>query len=58
MPRHSRIKSKTNIYHVMNRGLNKQLLFDDEVDYLRYLQLKKNRDGLKYILHKKDIKAA
>lgn len=39
MPRHSRIKSKTNIYHVMNRGLNKQFLFDDEVDYLRYLQL-------------------
>ena len=39
MPRHSRIKSKTNIYHLMNRGLNKQLLFDDEVDYLRYLQL-------------------
>ena len=33
MPRHGRIKSKTNIYHVMNRGLNKQLLFDDEVDY-------------------------
>ena len=39
MPRHSRIKSKTNIYHVMSRGLNKQLLFDDETDYLRYLQL-------------------
>ena len=38
MPRHSRIKSKTNIYHVMNMGLNKQILFDDEVDYLRYLQ--------------------
>ena len=39
VPRHSRIKSKTNIYHVMSRGLNKQLLFDDETDYLRYLQL-------------------
>ena len=39
MPRHSRIKSKINIYHVMSRGLNKQLLFDDETDYLRYLQL-------------------
>ena len=23
----------------MSRGLNKQLLFDDETDYLRYLQL-------------------
>ena len=31
MPRHSRIKSKTNIYHVMNRGLNKQLLFDVKI---------------------------
>ncbi|MBR4313519.1 MAG: transposase [Lachnospiraceae bacterium] len=39
MPRHSRIKSKTNIYHVMSRGSNKQLLFDDETDCLRYLQL-------------------
>ena len=39
MSRHSRIKSKTNIYHVMSRGLNKHLLFDDEEDYLRYLQL-------------------
>ena len=38
MPRYSRIKSKINMYQVMNRGLNKQLLFDDKVDYLRYLQ--------------------
>lgn len=39
MPRHSRVKSNTNVYHVMCRALNKQLLFEDEIDYLRYLQI-------------------
>jgi len=39
MPRHSRIKSDSNIYHIMSRALNKQLLFDEEIDYLRFLQI-------------------
>ena len=39
MPRHSRIKSDSNIYHIMSRALNKQLLFDEEIDYLKFLQI-------------------
>lgn len=43
MPRRERIKSNSKIYHVMCRALNKQVLFDEEEDFLYYLNLlKKN----------------
>ena len=39
MPRVARIESKTKIYHIMSRTLNKQTLFDEEKDYLRFLHI-------------------
>lgn len=39
MPRQARKESKTKIYHIMTRALNKQSLFDDEKDYLYLLQI-------------------
>ena len=33
MPRHSREKSGTGIYHVMLRGINRQDIFEDDDDY-------------------------
>lgn len=39
MPRIERKISKMKLYHVMSRALNKQLLFFDETDYLKYLEM-------------------
>lgn len=39
MARTARIKSKTNIYHVMLRGNNKQQIFLDEEDSSRFLEI-------------------
>lgn len=39
MPRQAREKSKTGIYHVMIRGINHQIIFEDEEDYSKYLQV-------------------
>jgi REP element-mobilizing transposase RayT len=33
MPRRARVKSQTNIYHVMLRGINRQQIFFDKEDY-------------------------
>ena len=33
MPRSTRMKSKTGIYHVMLRGINRQDIFEDEKYY-------------------------
>ena len=38
MPRTAREKSSTGIYHVMQRGINRQVLFHDIEDYQKYLQ--------------------
>ena len=35
MPRQERTKSGTGIYHVMLRGINKQVIFEDAEDYLQ-----------------------
>lgn len=37
MPRHSREKCASGIYHIMVRGINRQNIFNDEDDYIRYL---------------------
>ena len=37
MPRAERKTSSTNIYHVMLRGINKQLIFEEEADYRQFL---------------------
>lgn len=35
----SRSESKSKIYHIMSRSLNKQVLFDTEQDYLYFLKI-------------------
>lgn len=42
MPRIARKISKTKIYHVMARALNKQVLFDEETDFLHFLKILKD----------------
>lgn len=42
MPRQARRKSKSGIYHVMLRGINKQVIFEDEEDSLKFLETLKN----------------
>ena len=37
MPRHSREKSGTGIYHVMLRGINRQDIFEDDDDYCKMI---------------------
>lgn len=39
LPRHSRTKSNTRIYHVVIKGADRQLLFDDDKDYKKYLDI-------------------
>ena len=39
MPRSERIKSKTGIYHVILRGINRQDIFNDEEDYETFIKI-------------------
>ena len=39
MPRHARKKSSTNTYHVVVKGADNQLLFEDPKDYQKYMAL-------------------
>ena len=39
MPRQAREKSRTGIYHVMLRGINKQQIFEDQEDYYKFLEV-------------------
>lgn len=41
MPRKARIKSRTSVYHVMIRGINRQNLFEENEDYLRFIEILK-----------------
>ncbi|NLK69373.1 MAG: transposase [Clostridiaceae bacterium] len=38
MPRVARKKSNSGIYHVMFRGVNHQIIFKDDKDYIKYLE--------------------
>ena len=52
MPRVSRQQSRSGIYHVMVRGINKQDIFLENEDFLRYLEvLTKVKQRSKCILH-------
>ena len=42
MPRHARKKSESGIYHIMLRGINRQVIFEDEEDNLKFLETLKN----------------
>jgi len=38
MPRRARVKSESGIYHIILRGINRQIIFEDEEDNQRFLQ--------------------
>ena len=38
MSRRSRVQSESGYYHVVSRGIGKQILFEEEEDYQRYLE--------------------
>ena len=39
MPRTARTKSESGIYHVMLRGINQQVIFKDEEDNRKFLEV-------------------
>lgn len=39
MPRTARIKSESGIYHIIMRGINRQILFEDEEDCTKFIQV-------------------
>ena len=41
MPRKARIKSNSNIYHVILRGINQQIIFEENEDYLFFISILK-----------------
>lgn len=52
MPRKARKKSRTGIYHVMLRGINRQTIFEDKEDKLRFLAtLKKYKELCKFVIY-------
>lgn len=52
MPRAAREKSSTGIYHVMFRGVNHQIIFEDDEDYIKYLDtLKTYQEKSGYIIY-------
>ncbi|MBR6509312.1 MAG: transposase [Clostridia bacterium] len=42
MPRQARRKSESGIYHIMLRGINRQVIFEDDEDSLKFLETLKN----------------
>ena len=52
MPRVAREKSSTGIYHVMLRGINHQIIFEDDGDYQKYIDtLKTYQKKSGYIIY-------
>jgi putative transposase len=52
MPREARKKSRSGIYHIMLRGINRQTIFEDDEDKTKFLEtLKKYKDISKYDLY-------
>ena len=39
MPRQARTISATDVYHAILRGVNKQQVFEDDEDYIRFLNV-------------------
>lgn len=49
MPRKARIKSRSGIYHIILRGINRQTIFEDDVDKIKFLAtVRKYKDICKY----------
>jgi putative transposase len=50
MPRTARIAPKENVYHILCRGNNKQIIFKNEHDYQQYLSILKKYKKSHYFL--------
>ena len=52
MPRQARKVSELNIYHVILCGINRQIIFEEDNDYLQFISIlkyyKKTRNNLSY----------
>jgi len=49
VPRAARIKSKSGIYHIIIRGINRQTLFEDKEDSSKFIQsLERYREICEY----------
>ena len=46
MPRLPRKKSDSGIYNIMLRGVNQQVIFEDEEDYFKFVETLENYKGL------------
>ena len=52
MPRQARKKSASGIYHIMMRGINRQTIFEDQDDYIKFLQtLKQYKEISEYQIY-------
>ena len=54
MPRARRVKSETGIYHVILRGINKQIIFEDDEDndmFLKTLKQYKSQSQYKLLAY-------
>lgn len=52
IPRTPRKKSNTNVYHVIIRGINRQNLFFDKQDWIKYIkEIKKTKEVYKYEIY-------
>lgn len=52
MPRQARKKSASGIYHIMMRGINRQIIFNDNEDYLKFIHtLQKYKEKSEYEIY-------
>lgn len=52
MTRRARRKSKSRSYHIMIRGLNRQTIFEDDEDQIKFTNiLSKSKDKSKFLLY-------
>ena len=42
MPRQAREQSKSGIYHIMLRGINQQLIYEEAGDYQKFIEILKD----------------
>ena len=53
MPRSAREISENSTYHIMLRGINQQQIFEEEEDYIKFLEILKHYQAVseyKYML--------
>lgn len=48
MPREARKRSRTGIYHIVMRGINKQTIFEEDEDKMRFLEVLKKYKAISH----------